>query len=138
VLVADDSADNRLLIAAYLRNQPCTIDFAEDGEVAVQMFTASHYDLILMDIQMPVLDGYAATKRIREWEHERKLAPTPIIALTASALEDSVIRTKEAGCDAHVTKPVKKLTLLEIIQRYAPQPTKVIPVKNASLVAIGA
>jgi two-component system sensor histidine kinase/response regulator len=138
VLVADDSADNRLLIAAYLRNQRCTIDFAEDGEVAVQMFTASRYDLILMDIQMPVLDGYAATERIREWERERKLPPTPIIALTASALEDSVKRTKEAGCDAHVTKPVKKITLLEVIRRYAPPPTKVIPEKNSALAAIGA
>ena len=118
MLVAEDSPDNRLIISAYLRNQPCTIDFAEDGAIAVEKFIANHYDLVLMDIQMPVLDGYAAAAHIREWERAQKLPPTPIIALTASAFEDTVRRAKAAGCDAHVAKPVKKAVLLEVVRRY--------------------
>jgi CheY-like chemotaxis protein len=118
ILVAEDSPDNRLIISAYLRNQLYTIDFAEDGAIAVEKFTANRYDLILMDIQMPVLDGYAATSQIREWERSRQLAPIPIIALTASAFEHTVRRAELAGCDAHVPKPVKKAVLLDVVHRY--------------------
>ena len=120
ILVADDSPDNRLLIGAYLRNQPCLIDYAEDGEVAAQKCIAKHYDLVLMDVQMPVLDGYSATARIRQWEREHSLPPTPIIALTASALDGAIKKSIEMGCDAHVAKPVKKAAILDIIRRYAP------------------
>jgi CheY-like chemotaxis protein len=107
-----------LIISAYLRSQPYTIDFAEDGAIAVEKFTANRYDLILMDIQMPVLDGYAATSQIREWERSKQLAPIPIIALTASAFENTVRRAELAGCDAHVPKPVKKAVLLDVVHRY--------------------
>jgi CheY-like chemotaxis protein len=79
------------------------------------MFQRHPYDLILMDIQMPEVDGYDATRAIRRWEHNHALPRTPILALTASALGDAVQRTREAGCDAHVTKPVKKTTLLQAI-----------------------
>jgi CheY-like chemotaxis protein len=68
-----------------------------------------------MDIQMPVLDGYTAVRMIREWEADHHHKRTPIIALTASALDDAVRRAKDAGCDMHVSKPVKKATLLEAI-----------------------
>ena len=119
ILVAEDSPDNRLLISAYLRNTRCQIDFAENGQIAVEKFTANNYDLVLMDIQMPVMDGHAATRTIRAWEREHDAGHTNIIALTASALDAEEARTLEAGCDAHVAKPVKKATLLGTINRYA-------------------
>ena len=62
ILVADDSPDNRLLIAAYLRNEPYQVDFAEDGKEAVEKFTANRYDMVFMDVQMPEMDGLTATR----------------------------------------------------------------------------
>ena len=64
---------------------------------------------------MPVMDGYTAARTIREWERTQGVPRTPIIALTASALDESVVRSIEAGCDAHVSKPVKRATLFEVI-----------------------
>jgi CheY-like chemotaxis protein/HPt (histidine-containing phosphotransfer) domain-containing protein len=115
ILLADDSYDNRMLIDAYLRKTPHRIEHAEDGSIAVEKVKANHYDLVLMDIQMPVMDGYTAVRTIRAWERPRGTARMPIIALTASALEESVHRSLEAGCDAHIAKPVGKATLFEAI-----------------------
>jgi len=122
ILVAEDSVDNRLLISAYLKDTQCQLDFAENGDVAVEKFITNSYDLVLMDIQMPIMDGHVATRNIRAWEREHDAGHTNIIALTASALDAEEARTLEAGCDAHVTKPVKKATLLAVIRRYGAQP----------------
>jgi PAS domain S-box-containing protein len=116
VLVADDSPDNRLLIEAFVRKAGWALDQAEDGEAAVQKFIAGSYDVVLMDIQMPVMDGYAAARRIREWESEHNARRTPIIALTASVLDEAVGKSFEAGCDTHVSKPVRRPTLLSAIR----------------------
>ena len=115
VLLADDSPDNRMLIRAYLKKTPYSLDEAENGKMALDRFIEGKYDVVLMDIQMPVLDGYNAVRMIREWEQDHHHKRTPIIALTASALDDAVRRAKDAGCDLHVSKPVKKATLLEAI-----------------------
>lgn len=115
ILLADDSPDNRVLIRAYLKKTQCTLDEAEDGRVAVEKFKTACYHLVLMDIQMPTLDGYTAVRMIRQWERDQLRPPTPIIALTASALDDAVQRAIEAGCNLHVSKPVKKATLLASI-----------------------
>src|SRR6266852_1229830 len=95
---------------------PYHLEEAEDGQQAIDKFIAGRFDLVLMDIQMPNVDGYEATERIRGWEREHGRARTPVVALTASALEDAADRTRAAGCDAHVTKPVKKSTLLNAIR----------------------
>ena len=115
ILLADDSADNRLLIRAYIKKTSYVLTEAENGQIAVERFVDGSYDLVLMDIQMPVLDGYSAVRAIREWEREHGKTHTPILALTASALEEDVRRAKGAGCDMHVSKPVKKSTLLDAI-----------------------
>jgi len=115
ILLADDSADNRLLIAAYLKKSRYVLDEVEDGQAAVDRFMTRAYDVVLMDIQMPVLDGYSAVRMIRQWETASQRRRTPIIALTASALEQDVRRAHEVGCDLHVSKPVKKSTLLQAI-----------------------
>jgi CheY-like chemotaxis protein len=117
ILLADDAPDNRFLIQSYLKKLPYRIDIAENGRVAIEKFKASRPDLVLMDVQMPEVAGLAATRAIRQWEGEQGLAPTPIIALTASALEDDVQRSLAAGCDQHVSKPVKKPVLLAAIRR---------------------
>ena len=82
----------------------------------MQKFMTGHYDAILMDIQMPVMDGYEAVAEIRRLEQSDHRRPTPIIALTASAHDEAVRRSLKMGCDAHVTKPVKRSTLLETIR----------------------
>jgi PAS domain S-box-containing protein len=119
ILLADDSADNRLLIQAYLKKYPFELDLAEDGEQALGKFQAGSYDLVLMDMQMPVLDGYNATRRIREWERQQQVPPTPVIALTAYALKEEIQKSLDAGCTVHLTKPIKKSVLLEAIAQYS-------------------
>jgi CheY-like chemotaxis protein len=115
ILLADDSPDNRILIQAYLKNSHYVLDTAENAEAAFAKFTSGRYDAVLMDVQMPVMDGYTAVRKIRQWEREHNLKPTPIIALTASALEDGVRRSLEAGCTAHLSKPVKKSSVLDAL-----------------------
>ncbi|MGE4292160.1 MAG: response regulator [Desulfovibrio sp.] len=116
ILLAEDSGDNVLIIRLYLKNYPYTIDVAEHGEEAVRLFGENRYDLVLMDIQMPGVDGYEATERIREIEAEQGLPRTPIIAVTAHASEEIRKRVLECGGDAYITKPVPKARLLEAIQ----------------------
>jgi two-component system, sensor histidine kinase and response regulator len=116
ILLAEDSCDNQMLIAAYLKHLNYTVDFAENGAIAIERVKANAYDLILMDIQMPVVDGYAAVRAIRRWEGEQRREALPIIALTASALDEAVRESFAAGCDAHVSKPVRKATLIEAIR----------------------
>ncbi|MDY6834673.1 MAG: response regulator [Chloroflexota bacterium] len=115
ILLAEDDADNRLLIQSLLKKTGFTIDTAENGRAAVEKFQSSRYDLVLMDIQMPVMDGHAATEQIREWEHEQGKRPTPIIALTAHAFNEDRERSSNAGCTGYLTKPIDKTRLLRAI-----------------------
>jgi len=94
-------------------------DFAGNGEIAVEKFRSGAYDLVLMDVQMPVLDGYAATQQIRAWEREQRRNPTPVVALTAYALETETAKAAEAGCTSLVTKPIKFAELIQTIEKYA-------------------
>ena len=120
LLLVEDSEDNRLLIHSFLKKYPSyTVDSAEDGLSGLNQFKESKYDLVLMDMQMPVMDGYTATKEIRKWEQQNGLKPTPVVALTAYALKEEIQKSLDAGCDAHMTKPIKKAILLETIGRYA-------------------
>jgi CheY-like chemotaxis protein len=121
ILLVEDSPDNQLLIQSYLKQTAHKLDLAENGAVAVGKVTAGHFDLILMDMQMPIMDGYAATKAIRRWEEEHKQPPTPIVALTAFALKKETAKIIQAGCNAHLTKPIKKATLLELLSAYQKQ-----------------
>jgi PAS domain S-box-containing protein len=116
ILLAEDSPDNRTLIHAYLKNLPYTLDHAENGLVAVTKFMRNSYDLVLMDVQMPIMDGYSAVRKIREWEQEQGRASTPVAALTASATDEDIRRSDKAGCTAHVSKPIKKALLIKIIR----------------------
>lgn len=116
ILLVEDNPDNRLLIKAYLKKEPYDITEAENGEVAFDAFRAESFDLVLMDVQMPVMDGYAATRAIRAWEREQQRPATPVIALTANAISEDMDKSRAAGCDDHLTKPIKKQTLLAALQ----------------------
>uniref|UniRef100_B0T8F2 histidine kinase n=1 Tax=Caulobacter sp. (strain K31) TaxID=366602 RepID=B0T8F2_CAUSK len=129
ILMAEDSPDNCTIALAYLEDTPYLIDVAETGLIAFEMFKAGHYDLLLMDRQMPVMDGLAATRAIRAWEKAHNRLPTPIIALTASALKGDRETCLAAGCTAYLTKPIKQDVLLQAIRDYsmvAPSPPEAV------------
>ncbi|OPY72946.1 MAG: Autoinducer 2 sensor kinase/phosphatase LuxQ [Syntrophorhabdus sp. PtaU1.Bin058] len=119
ILLVDDSGDNRLLVQSLLKKTPFTIDTADNGKAAVEKYKSTSYDLILMDIQMPVMDGYTATKEIRAWEQLNNRVPTPVIALTAYALQEEIRKSYDAGCSGHLTKPIKKNELIGAIMAHA-------------------
>ena len=107
ILLAEDSPDNAFLICHYIKSLGADIDVATDGRQAVQMAKEAAYDCILMDIQMPGMDGLEATRQIRNLGYKK-----PIIALTAHALPVESQRSLQAGCNLHLTKPIKKSELI--------------------------
>ena len=118
ILLVDDTPENRMLIQTYLKKSPHQIDTAENGEIAFNKFKVGQYDLVLMDMQMPVMDGYTATREIRNWEAANSRKPTPVLALTAHALTEDEGKCIAAGCTAHLTKPIRKAKLLEVLSEY--------------------
>ncbi len=119
ILLVEDTEDNRLLIKAFLKDSQVEIDEAEDGKIAFEKFKKNVYDLVLMDMQMPVMDGYTATKKIRTWEKRVGAQETPVIALTAFALKGDAEKSLDAGCNTHLAKPVKMETLLNVLKEFA-------------------
>jgi len=119
ILLVEDNEDNRLLVRTYLKKLPYIIDEAENGQIAVDLYRENTYNLILMDVQMPVMDGHEATRTMRVLEAEEGRPVTPIIALTAHAIKEEIDKCMDAGCDTHVGKPIKKSTLIEVIEDYA-------------------
>ena len=115
ILLVEDFEDNAMLVRSYLKGSPHRLDVAVDGREAVSRFEAEPYDLVLMDIQMPVLDGYAATREIRSWETEQGRPRVRVLALTADAMPEDAAKSLSAGCDGHLTKPIRKQTLLAAI-----------------------
>jgi PAS domain S-box-containing protein len=136
ILMAEDSPDNCVITLAYLEDTPYQVTVADTGAIACQMFMAGHYDLVLMDRQMPVMDGLTATRTIRAWEKANGRAPTPIIALTASALKGDRETCLAAGCTAYLTKPIKQDVLLQAIRDYSadtPLPRKPLSAAERTL-----
>ncbi|MEO5350469.1 MAG: PAS domain S-box protein [Magnetococcus sp. YQC-3] len=119
ILVAEDAPENQMLIHAYLKKTPHHVVMVSDGVKAVARVRAETFDLVLMDIQMPNMDGYAATRAIRQWEQQEGRQPLTIMALSAHVSIDKKEESLSAGCDGHLTKPIKKQTLLDAIQRIA-------------------
>ena len=115
ILLVEDYEASRRIIQAFLKTTPYVLDMAENGKIAVEKFKIKTYDVVLMDIQMPIMDGYEATKAIRAWEQDIKAAATPIIALTAHAYKEDVQKSIDFGCNDHLTKPISKKKLLEAI-----------------------
>ena len=119
ILLVDDSKDIRLIIPTFLKKIPHTMTTAENGAEALEKYKNAPYDLVLMDMQMPIMDGYTAAGKIRIWEKEMERTPTPIIALTAHDSHQDIQKVLDAGCDRHLAKPVSKSLLIEVIKQYA-------------------
>ncbi|OSM07191.1 putative sensor histidine kinase response regulator [Magnetofaba australis IT-1] len=115
ILIAEDCDENINLMQAYLRDTAHQIHFARDGEQALEAFRDGAFDLVLMDVQMPRLDGYSATRAMRQWEAEQGAEPTPIHALTAHAFSEARDQSHAAGCDGFLTKPIRKRDLLSFL-----------------------
>jgi CheY-like chemotaxis protein len=103
ILLAEDAEDNRSIIALFLRAVPHELTIAENGEQAVAAFAPGKFDVILMDNQMPVMDGLTAVRQIRTLEREAGKPPTRILALTAD-------------CDGHLTKPIRRDVLVQAVR----------------------
>jgi PAS domain S-box-containing protein len=118
VLLVEDNAINREIARRILEMEGLRVELAEDGQQAVDQFRASRPDLILMDVQMPVMDGYEATRRIRELDPD-----VPIIALTANAFPEDIDKTRAAGMNLHLTKPIEVDEMRATLRRFlAPGP----------------
>lgn len=121
ILYAEDIEENIELVRLWFKPLGHHLIFAKNGQEAIEQFIKQAFDIVLMDIQMPVLDGLSATKEIRRHEYKHQLNPTPIIALSASALKEEIDNSHHAGCSAFVTKPVEISHLLSTIESLLPE-----------------
>ena len=120
ILAAEDAEDSRFLLDRYLRDEPVALRLVKDGREAVEaVASGEEFDLILMDIDMPRMDGRTATKRIHEWQARAGASPTAIVALSAFAIQAEIRASLDAGCAAHIVKPVGQAALIGAIRRFA-------------------
>ncbi|RLA49763.1 MAG: hypothetical protein DRR42_14965 [Gammaproteobacteria bacterium] len=115
ILVAEDVETNQRIAQEMLQMLGCEVDIASNGEIAFEKFQKEKYDLIFMDCQMPVMDGFSSTKLIRSFEKINELPPIPIIALTAGTGKEDQMRCKDAGMNNYLTKPFSISELTEAL-----------------------
>ncbi len=115
ILVAEDTLSNFVVIDLYLCRARCRVERAVNGLAAVDLASRKRYDLVLMDVEMPEMDGIQATRLIREKERQRNLIPVPILALTAHVTKGYHDLCMEAGCTGYLSKPIRKQELLDAI-----------------------
>lgn len=139
ILLVEDVPFNQMLINAYLIQSSHKLAIVTNGTDAVGRVQEENFDVVIMDVQMPMMDGYTATRHIRQWEREQGRTPMMIIALTAHAIEGEMERSQEAGCDLFLTKPISKKKLMEVLQQIAnktisfapPIPMECVPAESA-------
>lgn len=124
ILLAEDSEDNLLVFTFHLQSVGATVDTAKNGRQALEQFKAASYDMVVMDLQMPVMDGFAATEAIRKWEKEQQLTSIPIIALTAASNQQNIDDAMAAGCNNFLSKPLTRESLLTLLDNpeFQPEP----------------
>lgn len=118
VLVIDDCIDTVRLLKAYLADPKIQVTIARNGLEGLAAFRDGIFDLVLMDMEMPEMNGYAATISIRNWETDCHLPRTPIAALTAASDFGASNRILLAGCTMHLSKPIRRDTLLQIVRQF--------------------
>ncbi|MBD7975989.1 response regulator [Serpens gallinarum] len=118
ILVAEDNSISTKVIRGMLGKLNLQPDTASNGAEALQAIKEGHYDLVLMDCEMPVLDGFSATEQLREWERREQRPRTPVVALTAHILNEHKERARQAGMDGHMAKPVELSQLRETIEHW--------------------
>lgn len=126
ILLVEDNTINQQVANAILSKQGYAVHLAKDGSQAIEYFKSEKYDIILMDCQMPVMDGFEATRQIREYERENNLIRTPIIALTANALRSDKEACLAAGMDDFMVKPIQIQAIAEIFKKYSQHHNNVI------------
>ncbi|HEY5242342.1 MAG TPA: response regulator [Polyangiaceae bacterium] len=119
VLLVDDSDEGRALVEAYLASSGVALEPAADAPAALARLQRSTFDVILMDLHLPGMDGFAATREVRRLEKESGSRPTPIVALSADALPETVEQAMRGGFTEHLAKPIRKGDLIELLARYA-------------------
>jgi signal transduction histidine kinase/FixJ family two-component response regulator/HPt (histidine-containing phosphotransfer) domain-containing protein len=120
ILLAEDNAANVFLIESLLAPGGHQVHAAANGLLALERFRAGHYDIVLTDLQMPGMDGLTLIRELRQFEAQQGRVRTPVIALTAFAFEADVERSRDAGSDDHLTKPISRAALLAAIERHRP------------------
>ena len=133
ILVADDNAINRLVVEGFLKAAGHQVTLVSDGAAALEAVQARDYDLVLMDMEMPVMDGLSATKAIRRLGE--RVRDIPIIAVTANAMPEEVARCRAAGMNDHVAKPIDRKFLLAIVTKWSGAATPHQTVSRAAPVA---
>lgn len=118
ILLCEDNEVNMRVAAMILKRLNLNIDYAENGQEAINKFMHVKYNMILMDCMMPVIDGYQATREIRKIEKENKMSRTAIVALTANATEEDRQKCLEAGMDDFIPKPIKREFIEEKINKW--------------------
>lgn len=128
ILLVEDNPVNALVAEANLARLGLSVTRAEDGAQALSLLQHLErpFDLVLMDLQMPELDGMEATRRLRCWENDQRLEPIPVVALTANALSTDRARCLSAGMDDHLPKPFRVEELLAVLQRHLPPPASAV------------
>ena len=119
ILLVEDNPVNQTIASTLLKRIGCEVDVAQDGAVAVERWRDGNYDLVLMDCQMPVMDGYDATRAIRSIEAALARPRTPVVALTANALSGDRELCLAAGMDDHLGKPFTVELLRAMLERWA-------------------
>ncbi|MBF0426704.1 MAG: response regulator [Magnetococcales bacterium] len=119
ILVVDDTMEIRQMIQACFRRSLHKLDLAENGHDALQKFRAGRFDLVLMDMEMPVMGGLEATRAIRAWEREQRAFPTPVLAFSATVAQELRLAALEAGCNGLIPKPIRGKDLLQLVHKYA-------------------
>jgi signal transduction histidine kinase/CheY-like chemotaxis protein len=127
ILLVEDNKTNQEVILGLLENSGIIIDVANNGKECVELFKKTDYELILMDLQMPVMDGYEATKVIRQTDKD-----IPIAALTANAMKDDMKKSKDVGMNAHLNKPIEVEKLYEMLLKYISKKGVVRDIKEDS------
>ncbi len=118
ILLVEDYEVNKMVVTRHLKKEGFSVDIASNGREAVNMFLKRQYDLILMDIQMPEMDGYEATKEIREIEKKMGRNPVPIIAMTAHAMKTDKERCINSGMNDYISKPIRRRDLIEMVHKW--------------------
>ncbi len=118
ILIAEDNLINQKVALTILKKLGHKVDLAENGLQAVEKFELNNYDVILMDMQMPEMNGLEATRIIREYEQEKNLKPTPIISMTANAMQADMEKSLSAGMNDFISKPFKQDQLIETLSKF--------------------
>lgn len=127
VLVAEDNVTNQVVTRGMLETTGCTVDVVENGAQALKAVSNRQYDLVLMDCHMPEMDGYEATRAIRQMERENSARPVPIAAVTANAMKGDREKCLAAGMDDYLSKPFKQDQLTALLEKWLPETGDKVP-----------